>query len=215
VNYYDSELNTIKIPLNPAISPSANANKYFKDYKKTYTAEQTLTLLTEKDKQELVYFDAVLDSINRCTTLADLQEIREELAETGYIKQIQNKKKKATVSAFKEYESDEGYKILVGKNNKQNDYLTTCLASKQDLWFHTKDIAGSHVIVMCGGNEVSDNTILKAALLAAKNSKAANSSKIAVDYTPVKFVKKPNGAKPGMVIYTTNKTIFVNPTEEE
>jgi predicted ribosome quality control (RQC) complex YloA/Tae2 family protein len=115
VNYYDSELNTIKIPLNPAISPSANANKYFKDYKKTYTAEQTLTSLTEKDKQELIYFDAVLDSINRCTTLADLQEIREELAETGYIKQIQNKKKKNTSSAFKEYESEEGYKIFVGK----------------------------------------------------------------------------------------------------
>ena len=215
VNYYDSELNTIKIPLNPAISPSANANKYFKDYKKTYTAEQTLTLLTEKDKQELVYFDTVLDSINRCTTLSDLQEIREELAETGYIKQAQAKKKKNTVSAFKEYESVEGYKILVGKNNKQNDLLTTGIASKQDLWFHTKDIAGSHVIVMCGGQAVSDETVLKAALLAAKNSKAANSSKVAVDYTPIKFVKKPNGAKPGMVIYTTNKTIFVNPTEEE
>ena len=215
VNYYDSELNTIKIPLNPAISPSANANKYFKDYKKTYNAEQTLTLLTGKDKEELVYFDAVLDSINRCTTLSDLQEIREELAETGYIKQTQTKKKKNTVSAFKEYESKEGYKILVGKNNKQNDLLTTQIASKQDLWFHTKDIAGSHVIVMCGGQAVSDETVLKAALLAAKNSKAANSSKVAVDYTPIKFVKKPNGAKPGMVIYTTNKTIFVNPTEEE
>jgi len=214
VNYYDSDLNTIKIPLNPAISPSANANKYFKDYKKTYTAEQTLTSLTKKDKQELIYFDAVLDSINRCTTLLDLQEIREELAETGYIKQPQSKKKKNTVSAFKEYESEEGYKILVGKNNRQNDLITTTIASKQDLWFHTKDIAGSHVIVMCGGNAVSDQTILKAALLAAKNSKAASSSKVAVDYTPVKFVKKPNGAKPGMVIYTTNKTIFVNPTEE-
>lgn len=214
VNYYDSELNTIRIPLNPAISPSANANKYFKDYKKTYTAEQTLTSLTKKDKEELLYFDAVLDSINRCTTLLDLQEIREELAETGYVKQTQNKRKKNTVSAFKEYESEEGYKILVGKNNKQNDLITTTIASKQDLWFHTKDIAGSHVIVMCGGNSVSENTILKAALLAAKNSKAANSSKVAVDYTPIKFVKKPNGAKPGMVIYTTNKTIFVNPTEE-
>ena len=93
--------------------------------------------------------------------------------------------------------------------------LTTGIASKQDLWFHTKDIAGSHVIIMCGGKAVSDETVLKAALLAAKNSKAANSSKVAVDYTPIKFVKKPNGAKPGMVIYTTNKTIFVNPTEEE
>lgn len=215
VNYYDEELKTVKIPLNPAISPSANANKYFKDYKKTYTAEQTLKLLTQKDKEELVYFDSVLESINRSATLSDLQEIREELADAGYIKQVQNKKKKNTSNCvFNEYTSSEGYRILVGKNNKQNDLLTTQIASKQDLWFHTKDIAGSHVIVMSSGNDVSDQTILKAALLAAQNSKASKSSKVAVDYTPVKFVKKPNGAKPGMVIYTTNKTIFVNPTEE-
>lgn len=215
VNYYDSELKTVKIPLNPAISPSANANKYFKDYKKSYTAEQTLTALTKKDRQELAYFDAVLDSINRSSTLSDLQEIREELEETGYIKKTQGKRKKNNSnSAFKEYTSLEGYRILVGKNNKQNDLITTQIASKLDLWFHTKDIAGSHVLVMSGGKEVSDQTVLQAATLAAKNSKAAASSKVAVDYTPVKFVKKPNGAKPGMVIYTTNKTIFVNPTEE-
>lgn len=215
VNYYDSELKTVKIPLNPAISPSANANKYFKDYKKSYTAEQTLTALTKKDRQELAYFDAVLDSINRSSTLSDLQEIREELEETGYIKKPQGKRKKTNSnSAFKEYTSLEGYRILVGKNNKQNDLITTQIASKLDLWFHTKDIAGSHVLVMSGGKEVSDQTVLQAATLAAKNSKAAASSKVAVDYTPVKFVKKPNGAKPGMVIYTTNKTIFVNPTEE-
>lgn len=215
VNYYDSELKTVKIPLNPAISPSANANKYFKDYKKSYTAEQTLTALTKKDRQELAYFDAVLDSINRSSTLSDLQEIREELEETGYIKKPQGKRKKNNSnSAFKEYTSLEGYRILVGKNNKQNDLITTQIASKLDLWFHTKDIAGSHVLVMSGGKEVSDQTVLQAATLAAKNSKAAASSKVAVDYTPVKFVKKPNGAKPGMVIYTTNKTIFVNPTEE-
>ena len=215
VNYYDSELKTVKIPLNPAISPSANANKYFKDYKKSYTAEQTLTALIEKDRKELEYFDAVLDSINRSSTLSDLQEIREELEETGYIKRTKDKRKKGNSnSAFKEYTSEEGYRILVGKNNKQNDLITTQIASKLDLWFHTKDIAGSHVLVMSGGKEVSDQTVLQAATLAAKNSKAAASSKVAVDYTPVKFVKKPNGAKPGMVIYTTNKTIFVNPTEE-
>ena len=215
VNYYDSELKTVKIPLNPAISPSANANKYFKDYKKSYTAEQTLTALIEKDRKELEYFDAVLDSINRSSTLSDLQEIREELEETGYIKRTKDKRKKGNSnSAFKEYTSEEGYRILVGKNNKQNDLITTQIASKLDLWFHTKDIAGSHVLVMSGGKEVSDQTVLQAATLAAKNSKAAASSKVAVDYTPIKFVKKPNGAKPGMVIYTTNKTIFVNPTEE-
>ena len=215
VNYYDSELKTVKIPLNPAISPSANANKYFKDYKKSYTAEQTLTALIEKDRKELEYFDAVSDSINRSSTLSDLQEIREELEETGYIKKTQGKRKKGNSnSAFKEYTSEEGYRILVGKNNKQNDLITTQIASKLDLWFHTKDIAGSHVLVMSGGKEVSDQTVLQAATLAAKNSKAAASSKVAVDYTPINFVKKPNGAKPGMVIYTTNKTIFVNPTEE-
>lgn len=215
VNYYDSELKTVKIPLNPAISPSANANKYFKDYKKSYTAEQTLTALIEKDRKELEYFDAVLDSINRSSTLSDLQEIREELEETGYIKRTKDKRKKGNSnSVFKEYTSREGYRILVGKNNRQNDLITTQIASKLDLWFHTKDIAGSHVLVMSGGKVVSDQTVLQAATLAAKNSKAAASSKVAVDYTPVKFVKKPNGAKPGMVIYTTNKTIFVNPTEE-
>ena len=215
VNYYDSELKTVKIPLNPAISPSANANKYFKDYKKSYTAEQTLTALIEKDRKELEYFDTVSDSINRSSTLSDLQEIREELEETGYIKRTKDKRKKGNSnSAFKEYTSEEGYRILVGKNNKQNDLITTQIASKLDLWFHAKDIAGSHVLVMSGGKEVSDQTVLQAATLAAKNSKAAASSKVAVDYTPVKFVKKPNGAKPGMVIYTTNKTIFVNPTEE-
>ena len=215
VNYYDSELKTVKIPLNPAISPSANANKYFKDYKKSYTAEQTLTALIEKDRKELEYFDAVLDSINRSSTLSDLQEIREELEETGYIKKTQGKRKKSNSnSVFKEYTSREGYRILVGKNNRQNDLITTQIASKLDLWFHAKDIAGSHVLVMSGGKEISDQTVLQAATLAAKNSKAAASSKVAVDYTPVKFVKKPNGAKPGMVIYTTNKTIFVNPTEE-
>ena len=215
VNYYDSELKTVKIPLNPAISPSANENKYFKDYKKSYTAEQTLTALIEKDRKELEYFDAVLDSINRSSTLSDLQEIREELEETGYIKRTKDKRKKNNSnSVFKEYTSREGYRILVGKNNRQNDLITTQIASKLDLWFHTKDIAGSHVLVMSGGKVVSDQTVLQAATLAAKNSKAAASSKVAVDYTPVKFVKKPNGAKPGMVIYTTNKTIFVNPTEE-
>ena len=215
VNYYDSELKTVKIPLNPAISPSANANKYFKDYKKSYTAEQTLTALIEKDRKQLEYFDAVLDSINRSSTLSDLQEIREELEETGYIKRTKDKRKKGNSnSVFKAYTSREGYRILVGKNNRQNDLITTQIASKLDLWFHTKDIACSHVLVMSGGKVVSDQTVLQAATLAAKNSKAAASSKVAVDYTPVKFVKKPNGAKPGMVIYTTNKTIFVNPTEE-
>ena len=210
-NYYD-EMKPVRIPLNPALSPQKNADKYFKDYKKTYTAERTLTELTKKDEEELKYFDSVLDSISRCESISEIAEIREELSIAGYIKQNgARKKKNTTVPQFKEYTSDEGYKILVGKNNRQNDYLTTVLAAKNDLWFHVKNIPGSHVIVMCRGGEVSDDTVMKAASLAAANSKAAGSSQVPVDYTPVKFVKKPNGAKPGMVIYTTNKTVFVTP----
>lgn len=210
-NYYD-EMKQIRIPLNPALSPQKNADKYFKDYKKTYTAERTLTDLTERDKEELKYFDSVLDSISRSESISEISEIREELALAGYIKQNGARKKKVSaVPQFKEYTSDEGYKILVGKNNRQNDYLTTVLAAKDDLWFHVKNIPGSHVIVRCRGGELSDATVMKAAALAAANSKAAGSSQVPVDYTPVKFVKKPNGAKPGMVIYTTNKTVFVTP----
>lgn len=215
-NYYDPEMKKIKIPLNPALSPAKNAERYFKDYKKTYTAEQTLSALTEQDKEELKYFESVKESISRCTTLSDLAEIRQELAEGGYIKQIKTQKKNKTpVSTFKEYISDEGYKILVGKNNTQNDYITTRLATKGDMWFHVKNIAGSHVVVFCSGNELHEDTIIFAATLAASNSKAADSSQVPVDYTPIKFVKKPSGAKPGMVIYTTNKTVFVTPKKEE
>ena len=214
-NYYDETMKTVRIPLNPSLSPSANANKYFKDYKKTYTAEQTLKKLTAKDREELIYFDSVLDSISRCSSLSELTDIREELTDAGYINSSsRSKKSKSAPHSFKEYISTEGYKILVGKNNRQNDYLTTSLASKNDLWFHAKNIPGSHVIVLCNGKTVSDETILQAANLAAKNSKASNSSNVAVDYTYVKYVKKPNGAKPGMVIYTTNKTIFVTPKGE-
>ena len=213
VNYYDENLNTVKIPLNPALSPSKNADKYFKDYKKTYTAEQQLTKLTQNDREELVYLDSVIDSINRSTTLSEINEIREELSISGYLKKRDTKKPlKQKISEFIEEKSIEGYRILIGKNNIQNDYITTKIASKNDLWFHTKNIPGSHVVVLCEGKEVSDETIILAATLAAKNSKAANGEKVPVDYTAVRFVKKPSGAKPGMVIYTTNKTVFVTPT---
>ncbi len=214
-NYYDPELSLLEIPLNPALSVAKNAEKYFKDYKKTYTAEQTLTALTEQDKLEILYFDSVIDSINRATSISDIWEIKEELEKAGYIKKERNiKKVKTAVPDFNETTSPEGYRILVGKNNLQNDYITTHLASKSDLWFHVKGIPGSHVVVMCEGRAVSDQTILLAATLAAKNSKAANSSNVPVDYTQIKFVKKPSGAKPGMVIYTTNKTVFVTPNKE-
>lgn len=215
VNYYDENLNTVNIPLNPALSVAKNADKYFKDYKKTYTAEQTLLMLTEEDRNELIYFESVLDNISRSKTLAEINEIREELASIGYIKRTANSKSKKTVAtALQEEKSIEGYRIIIGKNNLQNDYITTKLASKQDMWFHTKNIAGSHVVVICNGKDLSHETILFAANLAAKNSKAANSANVPVDYTQIKNVKKPVGAKPGMVIYTTNKTVFVTPKED-
>lgn len=214
MNFYDPELKSIKIPLNPALSPAKNAEKYFKDYKKTYSAEQTLTALTALDREELVYFEAVLDSISRAESISEIAEIREELVDGGYLKSNQpQKRKKTAVPEFKEYFSQEGYRILVGKNNLQNDLITTKLASKNDLWFHVKGIPGSHVVVFSGGKDVSDDTLLLAARLAAENSKAAPKVKAPVDYTLIKNVKKPSGAKPGMVIYTTNKTLFVAPGE--
>ncbi len=213
-NYYDENLSVIQIPLDPSLSPQQNAAKYFKDYKKSCAAVQSLGTLIENDKQEIEYLESVAESLNRCQTLADIAEIREELSLSGYAKQTAKKQlRKKLQPQLTEYKSCEGYRIIVGKNNLQNDYITCTLASKNDMWFHTKNIHGSHVVVFCGGGELSDETILFAARLAAKNSKAAASSNVPVDYTPIKYVKKPNGSKAGMVIYTTNKTIFVTPEE--
>lgn len=211
-NYYDENLSMVDIPLDQALSPAANAAKYFKDYKKSCAAVQSLGTLIENDKQEIEYLESVSESLARCKTLADIAEIREELSVGGYIKNTSRKQpRKKAQPQLSEYQSAEGYKIIVGKNNLQNDYITCTLASKGDMWFHTKNIHGSHVVVFCGGQPLSDETILFAARLAAKNSKAASSSNVPVDYTPIKYVKKPSGAKAGMVIYTTNKTIFVTP----
>lgn len=211
-NYYDPELQEIAIPLDPALSPAANAAKYFKEYKKFCIAEQTLTALTASDEQEIAYLEAVNESLSRCENTADLEEIRTELYESGYMRlSSKNFRKKNKIPVLREYISGDGYKILVGRNNRQNDLLTTRIAEKNDLWFHTKNIPGSHVVICCGGKAVSEETKLAAAKLAAFYSKASDSEKVPVDYTYVKFIKKPNGAKPGMVIYTTNSTVFVHP----
>ena len=215
-NYYDENLSTIEIPLDPALTPQQNAAKYFKDYKKSCAAVQSLGTLIENDKQEIQYLESVSESLTRCNTLADIAEIREELSLGGYAKQSSKKQpRKKAQPKLTEYKSIEGYRILVGKNNMQNDYITCTLASKSDMWFHTKNIHGSHVVVLCGGEDLSHETVIFAARLAAKNSKAASSGNVPVDYTPIKYVKKPNGAKAGMVIYTTNKTVFVDPYKEE
>ncbi len=214
-NYYDENLAMIEIPLDPSLAPQQNAAKYFKDYKRSCVAVQSLGNLIESDKQELEYLESVKESLSRSKTLADISEIREELQMGGYIKQTSKKSlRKKTQPQLVEYKSNEGYRILVGKNNMQNDYITCTLASKGDMWFHTKNIHGSHVVVFCGGEPIGEETIILAASLAAQNSKAANSNNVPVDYTPIKYVKKPNGAKAGMVTYTTNKTVFVTPYKE-
>ncbi len=214
-NYYDENLGIVQIPLDPALTPAQNAAKYFKDYKKSCGAVGSLGALIESDKTEIDYLESVAESLTRCKTLSDIAEIREELSLGGYTKQITKKQsRKKTQPQFTEYKSCEGYRILVGKNNTQNDYITCTLANKGDMWFHTKNIHGSHVVVLCGGEPISDETVVLAASIAAKNSKASLSDNVPVDYTPIKYVKKPAGAKAGMVIYTTNKTVYVTPYQE-
>ncbi len=211
-NYYDENLAQIEIPLNPLISPAQNAERYFKEYKKTFAKERRLTELIAQDKNEILYLESVLESIERCETRADIKEICEELKATGFIKEKQSAKKQKLqkLSQPQKVISKTGFTILVGKNNRQNDMLTLNTAQKRDLWFHAKNVPGSHVILVLDGKEPTEESILEAAYYAALNSKAKNSSVVPVDYTPVKFVKKPSGAKPGMVIYSKNKTVFVH-----
>lgn len=212
MNYYDPECKTVEIPLDTGLSPVKNAHKYFKDYRKLSTAAGMLNELISKAKADLVYFESVLDSLKRAKTPSDIEAVKDELIEGGFIrsqKKVQRKKPQKPMPD--KYISSDGFTILVGKNNFQNDWLTTKFAEKSDIWFHTKNIPGSHVIVVSNGKNVPDETLTQAAVLAATNSKAAESKQVAVDYTPVKYVKKPAGAKPGMVIYKTNQTAFVDP----
>ncbi len=210
-NYYDENLTQIVIPLDPALSPAVNADKYFKEYKKSYTAEKMLIGLIEEDEKDLQYFESVLDALTRAETLSELNEIREELMESGGQHISSKQKKVKTNDTFREYLSPKGRKILVGKNNKQNDKLTLSTAKKTDIWFHTKNIPGSHTVLVCNSEEISEEELVFAASVAAYHSKAQNSSSVPVDYTLIKYVKKPSGAKPGMVIYSNEKTLFVTP----
>ena len=210
-NYYSETGEEITIPLNSAISPADNAQKYFKDYKKYCVAERTLAELIEKSEQELRYIESVFDALTRAEKLQDIALIREELSSSGYIRRTENKGRKPLKSTPLAYVTSDGFEVLAGKNNLQNDMLTTKLSEKHDLWFHTKGIHGSHVILKLGGRDATDTAITEAAEIAAYNSKGKDSSGVPVDYTEIKNVKKPSGAKPGMVIYTTNNTIYVTP----
>lgn len=203
-----------EIELDAKLTPAQNAQKYYSDYKKLDTAEKMLTGLIKKGGEELKYLDSVLDSVSRAENDKELSEIRRELREQGYLKTVKTEdKRSAKLSEPLKFRSADGFEILVGKNNRQNDLLTLKTAKATDIWLHTKDIAGSHVIIRTEGKTPSEQTLFEAAILAAYHSKARSGSGVPVDYVPVKFVKKPAGAKPGMVIFTNNKTLYVTPDE--
>lgn len=213
-NYYD-ENKTVRIPADVTLSPAQNAQKYYKEYRKKQIAETKLTDFIAQARQEAEYLDSVIDSLSRAETDSEISAIRTELAETGFLKRKSFKSKNEKALKPMEYESTEGFKIFVGRNNVMNDKLTLKTAKNYDLWFHVKDTAGSHVVVQNDGREFTDKVIREAALLASYNSKAGHSSNVPVDYTIIKNVKKPAGAKPGMVIYDDYKTEFVTPNMEE
>ena len=205
---------TREISLDARLTPAGNAQKYYSEYRKLDNAEKKLTELVKSGAAELAYLDSVLDSLSRAETDGEISEIRRELTEQGYIRKAKTSEKPQKLSEPLKYVSSDGYEILVGKNNRQNDLLTLKTAKAADLWLHVKDIAGSHVIVKAKGVEFPDQTVFEAAQLAAYHSKARNSSGVPVDCTPVRFVKKPAGAAPGMVIFTNQKTLYITPSEE-
>ena len=216
MNFYDPEGGMIDIPLDPLLTPQQNAAKYYKDYNKAKTAEQMLSVQMEKGRKELDYLNSVLESIALAQGERDLQEIRQELVDTGYLRRASKAKGREKRVAGKpmEFRSSTGMRISVGKNNTQNDLLTTKMASKGDIWLHTQKIHGSHVILWTEGRDPDLQSLNEAACLAAWFSQGREGDKILVDYTPVKFVKKPAGARPGMVVYTTYETAVVTPDEE-
>lgn len=215
-NYYQPG-ERIEIPLDTQKSPSDNAQAYFKKYNKSKTAIKEKNHQLLETNKEASYFESVLQNVENSASPEDIEAIRQELIDEGYIKKRYHKKTKEKKSQSKPYTytSSEGFTIMVGKNNYQNDHLTLKTASKNDIWMHTKEIPGSHVIILTQGKEVPEKTLFEAASLAAYYSKGKLSDNVPVDYTPVKNIKKPNGAKPGMVIYDYYNTLYVSPGEPE
>ena len=214
-NYYDENCADVDIPLDVRLSPQENAARYFKQYAKAKTAEKYLTAQLQKGGEELQYLESVLQELAQAESEQDFNDIRTELTDGGYLRG-RGKKQPGFQRASKprEFRSSAGLRILVGRNNRQNDRLTTKDADKRDIWLHTQKIHGSHVILCTGGTEPDEQSLMEAASLAAYFSQAQGSTKVPVDYTPVKFVKKPAGAKPGMVVYTTYQTMLADPDEE-
>ena len=211
-DFYDENMALIDIPISPILSPQQNAAKFYKDYTRMKNAEKELTKQIELGETELQYLKSVLEELNRAGTDAELEEIRRELQDGGYLRADPTRKrpKQGKVPPMR-FESTDGYPIYVGRNNRQNEELTFKLARKDDIWCHASKVHGSHVIISCGGTTPPDDTITQAAQLAAYYAETGGGQNIAVDVTSVKQVKKiPNG-KPGMVIYHTYRTVIANP----
>ena len=211
-DFYDEDMKIIDIPISPILSPQQNAAKFYKDYARMKNAEKELTKQIELGETELYYLKSVLEELNRAQTDAELEEIKRELQDGGYIRADGGRKKvkQAKLQPMR-FESTDGYPIYVGRNNRQNEELTFKLARKDDIWCHASKVHGSHVIISCGGTTPPDDTITQAAQLAAYYSETTGGQNIPVDVTPVKQVKKiPNG-KLGMVIYHSYKTVIANP----
>lgn len=213
-NYYDNN-NPIEVKLDPRLSPNQNAQHYFSEYRKADTAEKMLKKFIEKGEAELSYIESVFDLLSRARTEDEVLMLREELAEQGYIKRSRQKNQKPVKLSPKEYVSTDGFRILCGRNNLQNDKLTFKDSRKNDIWLHTQKIHGSHTVIVTEGREVPSSTIEQAAIIAAYNSKGRDSSLVPVDYTEIRNVKKPSGAAPGKAVYEHYKTAYVRPAQFE
>ena len=212
-NYYDPDCADVDIPLDVRLSPQENAAKYFKKYTKAKTAEKYITAQLEKARVELTYLESVLQELTLAESEQDFNDIRAELTDGGYLR-AKGRKQPQRPSKPREFRSTAGLRILVGRNNRQNDRLTAKDAEKWDIWLHTQRIHGSHVILCTGGAQPDEQSLLEAASLAAYFSQAQDGTKVPVDFTQVKYVKKPAGSPPGFVNYTNYKTIFADPSEE-
>ena len=211
-DFYDENMAPVEIPLSPILSPQQNAAKFYKDYARMKNAEKELTHQLELGENELNYLKSVLDELNRAQTDAELEEIRQELQEQGYLRpEAGRKRPRQGKLPPMRFESTDGFPIYVGRNNRQNEELTFRLARKDDIWCHASKVHGSHVIISCGGAMPPDDTITQAAQLAAYYSETGDGQNVPVDVTPVRQVKKIPGGKPGMVIYHTYKTVIANP----
>ena len=213
-NYYDENCAQTTIQLDPLLTPQQNAAKYYKRYTKAKTAEKYLREQMDIARRDLEYLESILEEIAEAETEQDFLDIRNEMRDAGFLRrQDKGKKELKRTTKPREFRTTSGLRVLVGRNNRQNDKLTMKEADHRDLWFHTKQIHGAHVILCTGGGEVDDDTIVEAAKLAAWYSQARESGNVPVDYTQVKNVKKPAGARPGMVVYNTCQTVNVTPEE--